>query len=444
MENGRFSDDDDQEEEEEDDEEEGGGGITAIGEGGLGAHDDEDEQEVLLARTPATSEYGRRAVVHGRMNERLKVALLSQVLAMLLTLASISVQSLADAHVNLPGTLNSLAYGVLCLVYLPWYARKLLRARRQRLLGPDGDVGGGGGGGGGGGCDDIVRRGGRWKYPLLAFCDVEANFIIVFAYSYTSITSVTLLDFSTIPFAMILTRIFLHTRYAWAHVAGASTCVLGLAVLVLADMTSGGALEAGSRPILGDTMVVVSALLYSSSNIIEEDLLRRGAERGEVLALLPLLALPLATMQAYAFEHGRWAVLASGGRALVWVAGYVTSIVSFYSIAPYVLRRGGSAAFNLAMITSDLWAALAKVVMFGGFGTVTLAVAFFVSLLLVTIGLVVYARAGDVVAGDVSNTHTPEKRTITTGNGSGGGEYGSLRKDVSENVMSTPMRTISS
>lgn len=44
----------------------------------------------------------------------------------------------------------------------------------------------------------------RYIYLLLAFLDVEANFLVTKAYQYTSITSVTLLDCFTIPAVMVL------------------------------------------------------------------------------------------------------------------------------------------------------------------------------------------------------------------------------------------------
>ena len=112
-------------------------------------------------------------------------------------------------------------------------------------------------------------------------------------------------------------------------------------------------------------------------------------------------------MQAFFLEHKRWQQLFVNWRIVGWATGYVTSIFTFYSIAPYVLREGGSAAFNLAMITSDLWAGLAKVLMFGGFGSVKLALAFFVALILVMIGLFVFTKAGDPVqSGDMISKQT--------------------------------------
>ena len=52
-----------------------------------------------------------------------------------------------------------------------------------------------------------------WRFFLLACIDVEANVLLVWAYQYTSITSVMLLDCFTIPSVMILSCVFLKARY---------------------------------------------------------------------------------------------------------------------------------------------------------------------------------------------------------------------------------------
>lgn len=51
-----------------------------------------------------------------------------------------------------------------------------------------------------------------WRYALLSIADVEANYFVVLAYQYTSITSVMLIDCFTIPCVMLLSRCFLHVK----------------------------------------------------------------------------------------------------------------------------------------------------------------------------------------------------------------------------------------
>lgn len=75
-----------------------------------------------------------------------------------------------------------------------------------------------------------------WRYFLIAVVDVEANYLIVKAYQYTTVTSVQLLDCFTIPTVLALSWFFLRARYACLHLAGAGVCLLGVGAMVLADV----------------------------------------------------------------------------------------------------------------------------------------------------------------------------------------------------------------
>lgn len=55
------------------------------------------------------------------------------------------------------------------------------------------------------------------------------------AYQFSSVTSVTLLDCCTIAWAIILTWLFLGTRYSLWQLLGAALCVLGLGLVLLSD-----------------------------------------------------------------------------------------------------------------------------------------------------------------------------------------------------------------
>ena len=58
----------------------------------------------------------------------------------------------------------------------------------------------------------LYLKGPAWKYLVCALADVEANFLVVKAYQYTTITSIMLLDCFTIPCTMVLSKIFLGYR----------------------------------------------------------------------------------------------------------------------------------------------------------------------------------------------------------------------------------------
>jgi hypothetical protein len=51
-----------------------------------------------------------------------------------------------------------------------------------------------------------------WRVFCVAVADVAGNFLLLWAYQYTSLTSVMLLDFFAIPSAALLSVIFLRVR----------------------------------------------------------------------------------------------------------------------------------------------------------------------------------------------------------------------------------------
>ena len=78
-----------------------------------------------------------------------------------------------------------------------------------------------------------------WIYAIIAFLDLEANYLTIKAFRYTSITSVSLLDALTIPTAMISSRIILDRIYCWRHLAGVTICLLGLIIITYSDLEYG-------------------------------------------------------------------------------------------------------------------------------------------------------------------------------------------------------------
>lgn len=108
-------------------------------------------------------------------------------------------------------------------------------------------------------------------YALLALLDVEGNYLLVCAFQFTSLTSVTLLDCFTIPVVMALSAVVLGRRYGRGHMAGALLCVAGIALLVATDPAAGAA--GYKAPLLGDVLVLLGACLYAVGNVAQEKLL---------------------------------------------------------------------------------------------------------------------------------------------------------------------------
>lgn len=243
-----------------------------------------------------------------------------------------------------------------------------------------------------------------WQFAALALLDVEANFLVVLAFKYTSITSVTLLDCWSIPVALALTRALGLAAYRRGHYGGAALCVLGLAILLAGDRAGTvGADSAGSGDsssgnyLLGDLLVVLGASLYAACNVLQEHLLG-DVDPGELLAMLGAFGLVLSLLQGAALEIPA-ALSAPWTLSLLWPwFGYAAAMFGFYSLVPYELEMGGAAILNLSLLSSDLWTAAARLVFFGGFSAWA-AAAFAVAFAFVAAGIALYSASGEAKRG---------------------------------------------
>ena len=52
-------------------------------------------------------------------------------------------------------------------------------------------------------------------------------------------------------------------------------------------------------------------------------------------------------------------------QAVSLLAGYTLTMFAFYSLVPWVLQWSGAAVLNLSLLTSNLWAALARALLLG-------------------------------------------------------------------------------
>ena len=71
---------------------------------------------------------------------------------------------------------------------------------------------------------------------------------------------------------LLLTKLLLGARYRVLHYIGAAVCIGGLALLVVAD-DAGAQRSSDTKPLLGDVLVLIGALLYALGNVAQEHLL---------------------------------------------------------------------------------------------------------------------------------------------------------------------------
>lgn len=233
-----------------------------------------------------------------------------------------------------------------------------------------------------------------WRaYALLAIADVEANFVIVKAYQYTSITSVMLLDCCTIPIVMLLSYRFLDARYNKQHYGGVALCLAGVLCLVVSDVFfpsggNGGSSTAGSGALYGDILCIIATCLYAVSNVGQE-IVVKTYDRVEFLGMLGLFGTFISGVQVLATEREQLLAVNWTPQVTGYMTGFVLCLFAMYTATSHFLRLCDATLFNLSLLTSDVWAILAAYLLFGS----QLSVLYFVSLALIVGGLVIYNRA---------------------------------------------------
>uniref|UniRef100_A0A0D9WH35 Uncharacterized protein n=1 Tax=Leersia perrieri TaxID=77586 RepID=A0A0D9WH35_9ORYZ len=264
----------------------------------------------------------------------LLVLLLGQLVAFSMALSSFTSSLIATLGVDAPLTQSFFAYFLLTLVYVP-----ILLHRRQKLKIP------------------------WYWYLALAFIDVQGNYLVVKAYQYSYITSVTLLDCWTVVWVIVLTWYALGTRYSFWQFVGAGTCVAGLGLVLLSDSKSTEAQDASKIPLLGDALVIAGTVFFAFSNVGEEYCVKKK-DRVEVVAMLGLF-----------------------GLLICLFAGFAVAIFMFYTITPFVLKMSGSTLFNLSLLTSDMWAVAIRVLFYHQ----QINWLYYIAFAVVAIGLIIYS-----------------------------------------------------
>lgn len=154
-------------------------------------------------------------------------------------------------------------------------------------------------------------------YLLMGFIDVQGNYLVNSAYQYTSITSVTMLDCWTIAWAMILTWIFIGTRYSIWQFLGAAVCLTGLGLVICSDAGIGGG--GGTRPLLGDTLVILGTLFFAMSNVSEEYCVK-NKDRVEVMCMSSAFSLVITICQLFLVERKTVESITWSAEIILWLA----------------------------------------------------------------------------------------------------------------------------
>lgn len=282
---------------------------------------------------------------------------LGQILSLLITSTGFSSSELARRGINAPTSQSLANYVMLAIVYggILIYRRSGLKAR-------------------------------WYYYLLLGLVDVEANYLVVKAYQYTSITSIMLLDCWSIPSVILLTWLFLKTKYRFKKIAGVAICIAGLVLVIFSDVHADDRSQSGSNPIKGDFLVVAGATLYAVSNVSEEFFVKT-ADRIELMAMLGLFGAIFSGIQISILEREELKSIHWSSGSLLPYTGFAAAMFLFYSGVPVLLKMSGSTMLNLSLLTSDMWSVLIRIFAYHE----KVDWMYFVAFAAVAVGLVVYS-----------------------------------------------------
>ncbi|XP_040947227.1 solute carrier family 35 member F2 isoform X2 [Gossypium hirsutum] len=255
---------------------------------------------------------------------------LGQLVSFVLALMSFTSSLIASLGVDAPITQTSFTYFALAVVY-----GSILLYRGQKLRIP------------------------WYWYLALGFVDVQGN--------------------------------YLGTRYSLWQLGGAALCVLGLGLVLLSDAGVGGG--GGSKPILGDALVIAGTLFFAMSNVGEEFCVKKK-DRIEVVSMIGLFGMLVSGVELSIFELKSLESVTWSTNIMLGFAGYTFSSFMFYTITPFVLKLSGATMFNLSLLTSDMWAVVVRIL----FYRQQVDWLYFVAFGVVVIGLVTYSTTEKVPA----------------------------------------------
>ncbi|KAI7748781.1 hypothetical protein M8C21_033585, partial [Ambrosia artemisiifolia] len=167
---------------------------------------------------------------------------------------------------------------------------------------------------------------------------------------------------------------------------GAVICVSGLCLVLLSD-SGVRAVGGGSNPVLGDALVIAGTCFFALSNVGEEFCVKKTG-RIEVIAMIGLFAMLMSLTGMAIFEFKNLESISWSPKVMLTLIGFGISGFMFHSLAPLVLRASGATLFNLSLLTADMWVVVIRVFIYHQ----KVDWLYYVSVLFVGIGLVVYSK----------------------------------------------------
>ncbi|XP_029374620.1 solute carrier family 35 member F2-like [Echeneis naucrates] len=291
-----------------------------------------------------------------------KTVIMGQVLSLLICGTAVSCAYLAHSRVETPMLQSFLNYALLLLTYMTI----LITGKGERNI-------------------MQILKTKWWKYLVMGLADVEANYAVVKAYQFTTLTSIQLLDCFVIPVLMLLSWFILKTRYRLLHFVAVVVCLLGVGAMVGADILAERDQGSTSDVVLGDGLVLLSAVLYAVSNTCQEYTVK-NLSRIEFLGMMGLFGTVISGIQLAVLETHAVAAIKWDLHIVMLFAVYALCMYALYSFMPVVVKMTSATAVNLSLLTADLFSLFCGFFLFH----YTFSALYIVSFVVITVGFVLF------------------------------------------------------
>lgn len=172
---------------------------------------------------------------------------------------------------------------------------------------------------------------------IVAIIDAEANFLVVKAYAYTTILSIMLCDAMCIPAVVVISLLFLHSKFHWRHYLAVFLCLFGLALMILQDWRKSAG--EGTHRVVGDLMALGASVLYAVSNICQEVLVKHDDWK-EFLGMIGIGGSVIAVVQLVLFEGKTLVTMHWDATIVLLLLGYVVALLGMYVITAVGVEYG--------------------------------------------------------------------------------------------------------
>ncbi|XP_065043844.1 uncharacterized protein LOC103988495 isoform X3 [Musa acuminata AAA Group] len=167
---------------------------------------------------------------------------------------------------------------------------------------------------------------------------------------------------------------------------------------VLAFVDVQGNYLGGTKPIIGDILVIAGTFCYAFSNVSEEYCVKKK-DRVELLTMLGVFGVLVSACEISIIERKDLESVKWSATMISLFVGFAASAFLFYTVVPFVLKMSGATLFNLSLLTSDMWAVVIRIFFYHQ----QVDWLYYLAFGLVAIGLIIYSVHDNKKANGTTN-----------------------------------------